>query len=102
VAKFKYFEITVTGVTNQNCIHEGIKSRLNSEKVYYHAVQNVWSSRSMSENVKIKIYKTIILRILLYGCETWFLTLRKEHRLRVLENRVLRIIFKRKSDEVTD
>jgi hypothetical protein len=47
----------------------------------------------LSINVKIKIYKTIILPVVLYGCETWSLTLREEHRLRVFENRVLRRIF---------
>jgi hypothetical protein len=52
-------------------------------------------------NVKVKIYKTIILPIVLYGCETWSLTLREEHRLRVFENRVLRRIFGPKGDEVT-
>jgi hypothetical protein len=51
--------------------------------------------------VKIKIYKTIILPVVLYGCETLSLTLRKEHRLRVFENRVLRRIFGPKRDEVT-
>jgi hypothetical protein len=51
--------------------------------------------------VKIKIYKTIILPVVLYGCETWSLTLREEHRLRVFENRVLRKIFGPKRDEVT-
>jgi hypothetical protein len=55
----------------------------------------------MSRNVKIKIYKTIILPVVLYGCETWSLMLREEHRLRVFENRVLRIIFGTKRDEVT-
>jgi hypothetical protein len=54
----------------------------------------------MSRNVKVKIYKTIILAVL-YGCETWSLTLREEHRLRVFENRVLRRIFGPKKDEVT-
>jgi hypothetical protein len=49
--------------------------------------------------VKIKIYKTIILRVVLYGCETWSFTLREEHRLRVFENRVLRRIFGPKRDE---
>jgi hypothetical protein len=47
----------------------------------------------MSRNVKVKIYKTIILPVVLYGCETWSLTLREEHKLRVFENRVLRRIF---------
>jgi hypothetical protein len=55
----------------------------------------------LSRNIKVKIYKTIILPVLLYGCETWCLTLREEHRLGVFENRVLRRIFGPKSDEVT-
>jgi hypothetical protein len=59
------------------------------------------SSCLLSTNVKVKIYKTIILPVFLYGCETWSLTLREEHRLRVFENRVLRIIFGPKRDEVT-
>jgi hypothetical protein len=59
------------------------------------------SSRLLSRNVKVKIYKTIILPIVLYGCETWYITLREEHRLRVFENRVLRRIFGPKRDEVT-
>jgi hypothetical protein len=52
--------------------------------------------------IKFKIYKTIILCVGLYGCETWSLTLREEHRLRVFENRVLRRIFEPKRDEVTE
>ena len=51
--------------------------------------------------MKIKIYRTITLRVVLYGCETWSLTLREEHKLRVFENRVLRRIFGHKRDEVT-
>jgi hypothetical protein len=53
------------------------------------------------KNIKIRIYKTIILPVVLYGCETWSLILRKEHRPRVFENRVLRRIFGPKRDEVT-
>jgi hypothetical protein len=56
------------------------------------------SSRLISKNLKIKIYETVILPVVLYGCETWFLTLREEHRLRVFENTVLRI-FGPKRDE---
>jgi hypothetical protein len=55
----------------------------------------------VSRNLKVKIYKTIILPVVLYGCETWSLTLRDEHRLRVFENIVLRRIFGQKRDEVT-
>jgi hypothetical protein len=59
------------------------------------------SSHLLSRNVKVKIYKTTILPVVLYGCETWSLTLRKEHRLMVFENRVLRTIFGTKRDGVT-
>jgi len=55
----------------------------------------------LSKSTKIKIYRTIILSVVLYGCETWSLTLRKERRLRLCENRVLRRIFEPKRDEVT-
>jgi hypothetical protein len=67
----------------------------------YHSVQNLLSSRLLSKDIKIRIYKTIFLPVVLYGCETWFLTLREDHRLRVFENRVLRRIFGPKRDEVT-
>jgi hypothetical protein len=59
------------------------------------------SSRLLSKNVKVRIYKTIILPVVLYGCETWSLTLKEERRLRVFENRVLRRIFGPKRDEET-
>jgi hypothetical protein len=55
----------------------------------------------LSRNVKVKIYKTIILPVVLYGCGTWSLTLREEQRLRVFENRALRRIFGPKRDDVT-
>jgi hypothetical protein len=64
-------------------------------------VQNLLSSRLLSKNLKIKICRTTILPVVLYGCETWSLTLREERRLRVFENRVLRRIFSPKRDEVT-
>jgi hypothetical protein len=67
----------------------------------YHSVQNLLSSRLLSKNVKMRVYKTIILSMVLYGCETWSLTLRAEHRLRVFENRMLSRIFEQKRDEVT-
>jgi hypothetical protein len=90
VAKFKY---PGTILTDQSCMHEEIKSRLNSGNACYRSVQSLLPSRLQSRNVKVKIYKTIILPVVLYGCETWFLKLRAEHILRVFENRVLRRIF---------
>jgi hypothetical protein len=98
VAKFKYLGTTLT---DQNNMHEEIKSRLNSGNACYHSVQSLLSSRLLSRNLKVKIYKTIILLVVLYGCETWSLTLREEHRLRVFENRMLRKVFGPKRDEVT-
>ena len=55
----------------------------------------------LSKNLKYQIYRNVILLLILYGCETWSLTLREERRLRVFENRVLRRIFGPKIDEVT-
>ena len=63
--------------------------------------QNLLSSSLLSKNLKIKIHRTIILPVVLYGCGTWLLTLREECRLRVFGNRVLRRVFGPKRDEVT-
>jgi sorting nexin-29 len=67
VAKFKYLGMTLT---NQNDFHDVIKSRLNSGNSCYYSVQNLLSSCLISKNLKIKIYKTVILPVVLYGCET--------------------------------
>jgi hypothetical protein len=72
VAKFTHLGTTLT---DQSCMHEQIKSRLNSENACYHAVQSLLSSRLVFRNVKVKICKTIILPVVLYGCKTWSLTL---------------------------
>jgi hypothetical protein len=69
--------------TNENVIQEEIKRRMNSGNASYHSAQNLLSSRLLSKNIKVRIFKTIILPVVLYGCETWSLTLREEHRLRV-------------------
>jgi hypothetical protein len=94
-SQFKYLE---TAPINQILIQEKIKRRLNSGNACYHSVQNLLSSRLLSKNTKIKIYRTIFLPAILYGCETWYLTLIEKHRLRVFENRVLRRIFVPKRD----
>jgi hypothetical protein len=82
-------------------MQEEDKSRLNSGNACHHVVQSLLSSRLLSRNLKVKMYKTIIMPVVLYVCETWSLTLREEHRLRVFENRVLRRIFGPETDEVT-
>jgi hypothetical protein len=98
VSQFKYLGTTVT---NHNLIQEEIKRRLYSCNACYHSVQNLLSSRLLSKNVKVRIYKTVILPVVLYGCETWSPTVREEYKLRVFENRVLRRIFGTKRDGVT-
>jgi hypothetical protein len=94
VAQFTYLGMTVT---NQNLIQEGIK-RLNSGNTAYHSVQKLFSSRVLSKDIKIRICKSIILLVVLYGCETWSPALCEKHRLRVSENRVLRRILGLKRD----
>jgi hypothetical protein len=85
VAKFRYFGM------------KEIKSRLNSNNACCHSFRNHCCSCLLYEKVKIKTYKTIILPVVLYGCETWSLTIREEHRLSV---RLLRRMFGLKRDEV--
>jgi hypothetical protein len=80
VMKFKYLG---TILTDENCTHEEIKSKLNSGNACHHSV--FLSSCLLARNVKVKICKIIILPIILYGCETWYLTLREEYRLSVCE-----------------
>jgi hypothetical protein len=98
VEQFKYLG---TILTYQNFIHEEIKSRLKSENACCHSAQKLLLSTFLSKNVKIKIYRTIMLPVVLYGCETWSLTLREECRLRVFVDRMLRKVFEPKKDEVT-
>jgi hypothetical protein len=99
--RVEHFTYLRTTQTNENCVHGEIKRRLKSEIACYHSAQNVLSSSVLSKIIKIKIYRTIILTVVLYGCGTWPVTLREEHRRRVCENRVLSKIFGPKRDEVT-
>jgi hypothetical protein len=98
MAQFTYL---VTTITNQNLIQKEIKRRLNSSNTCYHSIHNFLYSRLLSKNINIKIYKTTILSVVLYWCETWSLILREEHRFRVFQNKVLRRICWLKRDEVT-
>jgi len=82
-------------------IAEDITSRMRSGNTCYHSVHNLLSSRLLPKNLKIKIYRTVILPVVLYGCEPWSLTLREEGKLRVFENMVLRRIFGPRTEEVT-
>jgi hypothetical protein len=88
-------------LTDQNYMHEEINIRLNSGNACFPSVQSLRSSCLLSRNIKVKIYQTIILPVVFYGCEMWPATLMEEHRLRVFENRVLRRIFGPRMDEVT-
>jgi len=99
VEELKYLGTTLT---NQNSIAEEIKSRLKSGNACYHSVQNLLSSRLLSRKLKIKIYRNIILPVVLYGCEAWSLILQEERKLRMFENMVLRRIFGPRRDEVTE
>ncbi|KAJ4431125.1 hypothetical protein ANN_19720 [Periplaneta americana] len=98
VEKFKYLGATVTNI---NDTREEIKRRINMGNACYYLVEKLLSSSLLSKNLKVRIYKTVILPLVLYGCETWTLTLREEQRLRVFENKVLRKIFGAKRDDVT-
>jgi hypothetical protein len=98
VEKFKYLGTTLT---SQSDIHDEIKSRLNSGNACYYSVQNLLSSRLISKKLQIKIYETVILPVVLYGCETWSLTLREEQRLRFFEKRVLRIFGPNREEQVS-
>jgi len=84
VEEFKY---SGTTLTNKNSLQEEIKSRMKSGNDCYHSVQNLLSSSLLPKNLKIKIHRTIILPIVLHGCETWSLTMR------VFENRALSKTF---------
>jgi len=90
VEEFKYLGTTLT---NQKSIQEEIKSRLKLGNACYYSVQNLLSYRLLSKNLKIKIYRTIILTVVLHGCETWSLTVRDKRRPKLFENRVLRRVF---------
>ncbi|KAJ4442477.1 hypothetical protein ANN_04063 [Periplaneta americana] len=85
---------------NSQTIKENTEILLEASKAIGLEV-NPEKTNLLSKNLKVRIYKTVILPVVLYGCETWTLTLREEQRLRVFKNKVLRKIFEAKRDEVT-
>jgi len=94
------FRYLGTDLTSQKTILEEIKSRLKSGNACYHSVQNFFALQFAAKNIKIKVYRTIILPVV-FRCDTWCLTLKEEGRVRVFESRLLREIFGPKKDEVT-
>ena len=98
VEQFKYLGKPL----NQNSIQEGIKSRLKSGNACCYSVQNLLSSCLLSKNIRSKIHRTVILPLVMYGCESWLLMLREEHRLRMFKNSVVRSIFGPKRGEVSN
>jgi len=98
VEEFKYLG---TILTHHKAMHEKIKIGLQAENACYHSVQNLLYSSFQSKNVTIKININIVLPVVLYGCETWSLTMREERRPSVNENSVLRRIFGPKRDGET-
>ena len=109
VRMLQYLLFCVSNSLTVYSVKFGVKRALNLIPYYFHSlgnacyysVQNLLSSSLLSKTLKIKIYRNILLPVVLYGCETWSLTLREERRLRVFENRVLRKVFGPKRDEVT-
>jgi len=89
INKFKYLGTYVTSKTE---VTEKLKSRLVSGNACFYSVQKLLTSRLISRKLKLKIYRTVILPELLYGCESWSTTLADEHKLHVFENKVLRKI----------
>jgi hypothetical protein len=98
VAEFKYLG---TALTDQNHMDKEIKSRQNSGNNSYHSVQSLLTSLLMSRNLKVIICKTILLSVVLYGCEIWSVILREGRSFTGFEKSVLKRIFGPHRDEVT-
>ena len=101
IERVEEFTYLGTPLTNPNYNQEEIKCRLKLGNACYYSVQNPMSYGLLSRTLKNMIYRNIIFLVVLYGCETWSLTLVEERRQRVFENRILRRVFGPKRDEVT-
>jgi hypothetical protein len=91
--KWKSFKYLGSVLANQNSVKEEIKCRLKAGNSCYYSVQTILSFRLLSKNLKIKICKTMILSVVLYGCKIWSIILREKFRLKKFENRFLRRIL---------
>jgi hypothetical protein len=91
-----------TTLTHQNAIQEGIKSRLSSANCWCYSFAECFVFQIGVQNVKIKICRSIILPVVLFMCETWWLTMREEPKPRMFENRVLRGILVPKGEAVIE
>jgi len=98
VSNFKYLG-SILNQTNE--IREELKKRINLGNACFYSVNKLLGSRVLSKRLKIRVYKTIILPVVLYGSEAWSLTLQDEKKFRVFENKILRKIFGAKRDEET-
>ena len=96
--QFKYLGVSVT---NTNGICKEIKCRINMGNACYYSPDNILLSSLLSKKLKVNTYKTIILPVVLYSFETWSLTFREDQRLRVFENKVVKMIFGAKRDVIT-
>ena len=86
---------------NRNSFYEEFKTILKSGNAFYPLLQNLLPPSLLSRNMKVDIYRNLIVPVVLYGCETWSLTTKEDRKLRVFENMVLSRIFLPKREEVT-
>jgi len=99
--RVEYFKYLGKTQKNKNYVKEETKNSLKSGNACCQSVQNLVSSSLILKIINIKTYRTVVLPVVLYGCETWSLTLREERRMRMIENRVLRRTFGPMRDEIT-
>jgi hypothetical protein len=101
IKRVEHLKYLITHLANQNSIQEEFRRRLKSGSDCYLLLKIILPYRFLSKRINIQIYRTVSLPVVLYGHETWYLTLTVERRMRVFENRVQRKPFGHKRDEVT-
>ena len=93
IEKMSVFKYLGALITKNNEVEKEVKHKLNIRNACYYSVQELFSSQILSRNIKLRICETTILPVVLYGSDTWSLTLKEEERLRVFEKKILRKIF---------